>query len=82
MTSGKGGRVATAVGFLAGLFACLDAVRDGRILWPPDVVWKALGHPQRLELGGGLALIMVTLVITIVRQNTARGHGSDDGSRI
>jgi len=81
-TSEKSGRVATAVGFLAGLLACLNAVRDRRILWPPDVVWKALRHPQRLELGDGLALIVVTLVMTIVRQNTARGHRNNDSSSI
>ena len=62
MTAGKERRVANAVGFLAGVLACLDAVRDGGILWPPDVVWQGLRSSQRFELGGGIALIVVTLV--------------------
>lgn len=45
----------------------LDALRDARILWPPDVVWGGLRNPQRLELGAGIALIVVTLVMTIAR---------------
>ena len=28
--------------FLSGVLACLDAVRDTRVLWPPDVLWQAL----------------------------------------
>jgi hypothetical protein len=55
------------------MLACLDAVRDAKTLWPPDAVWAALRHPQRLELGGGLALIMVTLIISLVRGQTGRG---------
>ncbi len=65
MTSEKTRRVATAAGFLSGVLACLDAVRDAKVFWPPDVVWQALRHPQRLEFGGGLALIVATLVTTI-----------------
>jgi hypothetical protein len=67
MTPEKTRRVATAVGFLSGVLACLDALRDARIFWPPGVVWQTLRHPQRLELGGGLALIVVTLVISTLR---------------
>jgi hypothetical protein len=62
MTPEKKQRVATAVGFLSGVLASLDAVHDARIFWPPDAVWAALQHPQRLELGGGLTLIVVTLL--------------------
>jgi hypothetical protein len=65
----KGWRVATSVGFLSGILACLDAVRDSRAVWPPDALWAALQHPQRMELGGGIALILVTIVITIVRHS-------------
>jgi hypothetical protein len=68
MNADKKQRVATAVGFLAGVLAALDALRDLKVLWPPDVVWEVLRGPQRLELGGGIALIVVTLVISIVRQ--------------
>jgi hypothetical protein len=70
MTSDKTQRVATAVGFLAGVLAALDALRDVKVLWPPDVVWEALRGPQRLELGGGIALIVVTVAISIVRGNS------------
>lgn len=68
MTREKKQRVATAVGFLSGLLACLDALRDSPAYWPPDALWEALRHPQRLELGGGIALIVVTFVVSIVRR--------------
>ena len=71
MTPEKGVRVATAVGFLSGVLASLDALRDSSILWPPDVVWEALRGPQRLELGGGLALIVVTLLTSVLRGRAA-----------
>ena len=60
-------RIATAVGFLSGVLACLDAMRDANVSWPPDAVWQVLRHPQRLELAGGIALIVVTVVISVVR---------------
>jgi len=59
------------VGFLSGVLACLDAMRDAKVFWPPDTLWQVLRHPQRLELGGGIALIVVTLVISVV-QGTER----------
>jgi len=62
MTAEKKRRVANAVGFLSGVLACLDALRDATVFWPPEVVWEALRSPQRFELGGGIALIVVTLV--------------------
>ena len=68
MTPEKQQRLATAVGFLSGLLASLDALRDCKVRWPPDAVWEILRGPQRLELGGGIALIVVTLVIWVVRQ--------------
>jgi hypothetical protein len=68
MTPEKKRRVATAVGFLSGMLAVLDALRDARILWPPDALWEALLGPQRLELGAGLALMVVTLIVSIARQ--------------
>lgn len=67
MTQEKKRRVATAVGFLSGVLACLDALRDTRILWPPDAVWEALRNPQRMELGGGIALMVVSLALSIGR---------------
>jgi hypothetical protein len=66
MTPEKKRRVATAVGFLSGVLACLDALRDARAFWPPDVVWEALRGPQRLELGAGIALIVVSFVISVL----------------
>ncbi|HTZ81591.1 MAG TPA: hypothetical protein VMB66_00275 [Candidatus Acidoferrales bacterium] len=64
-------RVATAVGFLAGVIACLDAIRDVKTLWPPDALWQILPHPRRLELVAGIALIVVSLIITSFRTTTA-----------
>jgi hypothetical protein len=71
MTTGQQQRLATAVGFLSGVLATMNALRDAKVLWPPDVVWGALRSPQRLELGGGIALIIVTFVISLVRQSSA-----------
>ena len=68
MTPEKRRRVATAVGFLSGVLASLDALRDARIFWPPDVVWEGLRNPQRLELGGGLALVVVTLLTSVLQR--------------
>jgi len=66
MTPEKKRRAATAVGFLSGVLACLDALREASILWPPDALWAILRRPQRLELAGGLALISVTLLSSVV----------------
>jgi hypothetical protein len=68
MTPEKKRRVATAAGFLSGVLACLDALRDARVFWPPDVVWEALRGPQGLEFGAGIALIVVSFVTSVVRQ--------------
>lgn len=66
----KGGRVATAVGFLAGMLACLDALRDAKVVWPPDAAWVAMQHVQRLEIGGGIAMILISLVVSVVRSGS------------
>lgn len=65
--SDKGRRVATAVGFLAGLLACLDALRDAKVVWPPAAAWAALPHAQRMELGGGIAILLIALAVSVVR---------------
>jgi hypothetical protein len=70
MTSDKKQRAATAIGFISGLLACLDPLRDLREWWPPDEVWSMLRPPQRLEFGAGIALIVVTLVISTVRRRS------------
>ena len=66
MTPEKQRRVATAAGFLSGVFACLDAMRDAGVLWPPRVVWDAMRSSQRLELGGGIALMVASLAISVI----------------
>jgi hypothetical protein len=67
MNQQKSRRVVSAVGFISGVLACLDAVRDTRVLWPPAVLWQVLRPPQRLEFGAGIALIAVTLITTAMR---------------
>ena len=71
MTEDKKGRVATAAGFLSGVIFCLDAVRDVKTLWPPDALWQVLQRPRRLELLGGIALIVVTLITSSLRRRPA-----------
>lgn len=71
MTPEKKRRFATAVGFLSGVLACLDSLREARIFWPPGVVWATLRSPQRLELSGGIALIVVTLVTSALQRRAA-----------
>ena len=66
MTPEKTRRVATAVGFLSGVLACMDAVREAGILWPPVALWEVLRRPQRLELGVGIALIIVSFVTSML----------------
>ena len=65
--SHKGRRTATAVGFLAGMLACLDALRDAKVVWPPDAAWAVMPHAQRLEMGAGIAVILIALVVSVVR---------------
>ena len=67
MTSTKKQRIATAVGFLSGVYACLDPLRNLHSWWPPDEVWAILRPSQRLEFVGGMLLIVVTLVIDLAR---------------
>ena len=71
MTPEKKRRVAMAGIFLSGVLACLDAVKDARIFWPPDVVWEGLRNPDRLKLGAGIALIVVSFVTSVLRQRSA-----------
>jgi len=69
VTPEKQRRVATAIGFLAGLLACMVVLRDRVILWPPNAVWGSLPGPQKLALGGGIALIVITLGIWFLGRN-------------
>jgi hypothetical protein len=73
MPQGKNRRVATAVGFLSGVLTCLDALRDARVLWPPESLWGALSRPHRMELAAGLALMLVSFVAAIVSATNRMG---------
>lgn len=64
MASDKGRRIGTAVGFLAGVIACLDALRDANVTWPPDAAWAQLSHPHRLQFGVGIALVVITFIVS------------------
>lgn len=70
MTPEKGMRVATAAAFLAGMLAGLDALRDAKVYWPPDAVWEALQNPKRFELGLGIALIVISLIVSVLRSRS------------
>jgi hypothetical protein len=66
MTVERQRRVATAAGFLLGVLACLDVLRDNRVLWPPDLLWASLRSAQRLELGTGVVLILATMLTSVL----------------
>jgi hypothetical protein len=68
MASSKERRVANAVGFIAGVLACLNALRDAKVLWPPDAAWAQLTYAHRLEFGIGMALILGTLITSNTRR--------------
>ena len=67
MTADKQLRVATAAGFLAGVLACLNALRDAKVVWPPDAAWAVMPHAQRLEIGAGIAMILIAVLVSVVR---------------
>jgi len=71
MARSKAQRVTTAIGFLCGVIACLDAVRDMNLAWPPVGLWEALPAPRRFELGAGIALMLVSLMISALRNRSA-----------
>jgi hypothetical protein len=58
-------RIAPAVLFLFGVLASLKAVADSGAFWPPDVVWASLSNPHRVQLFGGVAMIVVAVVISL-----------------
>jgi hypothetical protein len=65
MTPDKKRRIATATGFLSGVLACMDALRDATVSWPPDAVWANIRRLHKLELFGGIAMIVVTLITSV-----------------
>jgi len=68
MTPEKRQRAATAVVFLFGVLAAMNALRDAGVLWPPDVVWAALIPPKRFQFVAGLLLMVGALVSAAVRR--------------
>ena len=71
MTPEKKRRIAMAGMFLSGVIACLDALKDARIFWPPDVVWEGLRNPDRLKLVAGIALMLLSFVTSVLLQRSA-----------
>ena len=67
-STGRGARLGMAAGFLSGVITCLDAIRDAKDTWPLDALWSALSRPKRLELIGGIAVIIVTFVMSLKRK--------------
>ena len=61
-------RIAPAVLFLFGVLASLKAVSDSGTFWPPDVVWTSLSNPHRLQLCGGVAMMVVAVVIVAMKK--------------
>jgi hypothetical protein len=72
MTPDKGRRIATSTGFLSGVLACMDALRDATVSWPPEAVWAAIRRPHKLELCGGIAQMIVTLITSVKRRSPER----------
>ena len=69
MPPAKPRRAASAVVFLFGVLATLNAVRDAHAFWPPAVLWAALNPPHRFQLCGGIAAILVGIFVTCTRRN-------------
>jgi hypothetical protein len=61
-------RAATAIVFLFGVLAAMNALRDASVLWPPDVVWAALTPPKRFQFVAGLLLVVGALVSAAIRR--------------
>jgi|HubBroStandDraft_6_1064221.scaffolds.fasta_scaffold67890_3 hypothetical protein len=71
MTPEKKKRVTRALGFVSGVIASMDAIRDQKVLWPPSELWEALRNVQRVELAAGVVLILVSLLMTARRKSTS-----------
>jgi hypothetical protein len=65
-------RIAPAVLFLFGVLASLKAVSDSGTFWPPDVVWASLSNPHRVQFCGGVAMIVVAIVISIALRRQSK----------
>jgi hypothetical protein len=71
LTPEKKRRLETAAGFLSGVLACMDALRDARVVWPVAEMWDGLRNVKRVEFGAGVALIVVSFIISIVQRKDA-----------
>jgi len=71
MTPEKRRRAMSAILFLFGVLAFLNALRDAGMMWPPDAVWQALNNPSRLKLCGGIALMLASLIATAMRRRAS-----------
>lgn len=71
MTPEKRRPVIPAILFLFGVLASLKAMSDAGVMWPLDAVWQALNNPGRFKLCGGIALILVSIILTISRKRPA-----------
>jgi len=58
-------RAASAVMFLFGVLATMNAVKEANSFWPPAALWAALNPPHRFQLCGGIAVILVGIFTTI-----------------
>ena len=72
MTPDKKRRIATATGFLSGVLACMDALRDATVSWPPAAIWSVMRRPHKVEFCGGIAMILVTFLMSIRRTVSER----------
>lgn len=52
MPTDKKRRVANALGFVSGVIASLDAIREQRTLWPPAALWNAFAQSSAARIGG------------------------------
>ena len=69
MASPKGRRAASAVLFLFGILAAGKALSGATVAWPPAVVWAQLSNPHRVQLCGGIALMLIAFFLTVMRQS-------------
>ena len=65
MTPEKKRRVTRALGFVSGVIASMDAIRDQKVLWPPSELWEALRNVQRVELAAGVVLILASVLLNV-----------------
>ena len=65
----KGSRLASAVLFLFGVMASAKALSYASVAWPLATVWAQLNNPHKLQLCGGVASMVVALVLFFTRRS-------------